>query len=233
MNFHCLQHVSFEGLGFIETWIRQNHHSISFTRFYLGDSLPVQDSLDALIILGGYMSTHDEQDHPWLKGEKEFIAESYRKGKKIMGICLGSQIIAEVLGARVYPNPEKEIGFMPLILTAEARKNKLFRKFKEEWTSFHWHGETFTLPRGSVRLAYSEACENQAYWIPDTVLGLQFHLELTADMVKNMVREGVHELVPAPYIQAREKMIDELFYQEANKESLFSLLDEFFKNPNL
>ncbi len=219
IRFHCLQHVPFETPGNIEVWANQKGHTFSFTHFFEGAQLPAQKDFDALIIMGGPMSIHDEKDFPWLKEEKEFIKESIRQQKKILGICLGSQLIADVLGAKVYNNKENEIGFMPVKF--------LENNFEE--IVFHWHGETFDLPKDAKLLASSEACRNQAYSIGGNILALQFHLEATPEIVRDMVKHEGNELVPAAYIHFAEKILNELNYLERNKEILFGLLDEFFE----
>jgi len=227
IRFHCLQHVPFETPGNIEAWIKQSGHSISFTYFFNNVHLPALKDFDVLVIMGGPMSVHDENDYPWLKKEKEFISATIRENKKILGICLGAQLIAEALGAKVFNNKEKEIGFMPVHFIKDAVQNDLFKNFNEDETVFHWHGETFDLPRGAVLIASTQACINQAYSIGDKIIGLQFHLEVTPEIVKDMVKQEGHELVIAPYIHAAEKILSELNYLERDKTILFSLLDKF------
>src|SRR5579872_4106629 len=114
MRYHSLQHVSFETPGLLGDFIRARGDSLSATALYHGHALPVTDDFDVLIIMGGPMSIHDEEDYPWLRAEKELIAAAIREEKKVLGICLGAQLIAAVSGARVYRNPVKEIGFWPV-----------------------------------------------------------------------------------------------------------------------
>jgi GMP synthase-like glutamine amidotransferase len=227
MHFHCLQHVPFETPGIIETWISQKRHSISFTPLYNNSLLPLLNDIDALIIMGGPMSVHDETIFPWLKKEKEFIASAIKQGKKIAGICLGAQLIADVLGAKVYNNPEKEIGFMPIHITAAARN--LLAHLPNQETVFHWHGETFDLPDGAIRLAYTPVCTNQAYLIGNDILGLQFHLEVTPGIIKDMIEHEGHELVDAPFIHSKEKIMQDLHHLDSNKKLLFQLFNAFFR----
>jgi GMP synthase-like glutamine amidotransferase len=228
MRFHCLQHVPFESPGNIETWIRQKGQSISFTHLYDDATFPSVNDFDALIIMGGPMSIHDEKEFDWLKKEKEFIANAIQAQKKILGICLGAQLIADVLGAKVYQNKEKEIGFMPVHFTEKALANPLFQGFHMEETVFHWHGETFDLPKGAVHLAYTHACAHQAFQINQHIIGFQFHLEVTNELLKAMVKEGRHELAKEPFIQSESEIVKGLKSIERNKESLFGFLDRFF-----
>ena len=129
MRFHCLQHVPFETPGNIEAWAKQKGYSFSFTHFFNDDQLPEQNDFDALIIMGGPMSVHDENDFGWLKKEKQFIAAAIRQQKKILGICLGAQLIADALGAMVYNNKEKEIGFMPVHFYRNCAEAYFARRF--------------------------------------------------------------------------------------------------------
>ncbi len=228
MRFHCLQHVPFETPGIIETWIGERQYSLSFTQLYNDDPLPALHDVDALIIMGGPMSVHDENDFPWLVKEKACIAAAIQQQKKIAGICLGAQLIAGVMGAKVYGNPQKEIGFMPVHFTEAAAESSLFAGMPSHETVFHWHGETFDLPDGAIHLAYTEACANQAYLIGNHILGLQFHLEVTPPIVRDMIIHEGHELVPAPYIHSAEKIFQDLHYLDSNKKVLFQLFDNFF-----
>src|SRR6202000_331686 len=120
-RFHCLQHVSFETAGLVGDFVRERGHTLGTTALFQDEPLPATTDFDALIIMGGPMSVHDEEAFPWLQAEKMLIAEAIKEGKKVLGICLGAQLIAQVLGARVYPNREKEIGFWPGSLTGGAR----------------------------------------------------------------------------------------------------------------
>jgi len=228
IRFHCLQHVAFETPGNIEVWAKQKGHSFSFTHFYNNDSPPSTDKFDALIIMGGSMSIHDEHQFPWLKMEKKFIKDAIDQNKKIIGVCLGSQFIADALGAKVFKNKQTEIGFMPVTFTEAAFEKSLFDVFDKVETVFHWHGETFDLPVGSIHLAETEACRNQAYLAGNNILAFQFHLEVTPEIVKDMVKLEGHELIPGNYIHSAEKILNELHYLERNKTILFVLLDRFF-----
>ncbi len=107
MHIHSLQHVPFEGLGSIEAWVQRNTHTLTSTRTYLGEAFPAADGFDLLIVMGGPMSVHDEKQHPWLLAEKRCIEQAIERGRKVLGICLGAQLIASVLGASVYANKEK------------------------------------------------------------------------------------------------------------------------------
>ena len=179
IRIHWFQHVPFEGLGCIEQWATEKGHALSVTRFHRDEPLPRIGEIDWLVVMGGPMNIYEESEYPWLAREKQFIGQAIRSGKVVLGICLGAQLIAGFLGARVTPNAHKEIGWFPLELTPEAVASPLFDFLPHRLTAFHWHGDTFALPRGALRIARSEACENQAFLYDGRVVGLQFHLEFT------------------------------------------------------
>ena len=208
MHAHYLQHVSFEGLGSIETWLLEAGYEISCTRLYQGDSLPSADRFDLLIVMGGPMSVNDEFDYPWLAEEKRFIRNAIDRGCPVLGICLGAQLIASALGARVYANPLKEIGWHPIQrVEPDEHAGVRFPPFLEV---FHWHGETFDLPAGAVHLARSKGCENQAYAYRNNVVGLQFHLETTPESARKLVIHCRDELIPDRYVQDEEAILENM-----------------------
>jgi GMP synthase-like glutamine amidotransferase len=174
--------------------------------------------------MGGPMGVYDDDKYHWLEDEKNFIKESIDAGKTVIGICLGSQLIAEVLGAKVYPNKQKEIGWMPIHKTEGGQSAPILSSVDDEFTVFHWHGDTFDLPEGSTRLFSSQVCMNQAFLYKDKVLGLQFHFEVTPESVKEMVANGIDELVENNTIQSAQAIINEQSYFEKNNERLFEIL---------
>lgn len=207
MNIHYFQHVPFEGPASIAAWAAARGHQLTATRFYADDPMPRLDQIDWLVIMGGPMSVHDEAQHPWLIPEKRFVEETIKTGKVVLGICLGAQLVAHVLGARVYRNVHKEIGWFPIHKTKEAKASNLFKEFPAELEVFHWHGETFDLPAGAMNVARSAACENQAFIYGERVIGLQFHLETTRESASQLIENGRDELVAAPFIQTPENML--------------------------
>ncbi|CAM2963224.1 type 1 glutamine amidotransferase [Rariglobus hedericola] len=203
MKIHWFQHVPFEGLGAIEGWLTARGHTLTCTRFYAGESAPATvDGFDWLIVMGGPMNIYQYRDHPWLRAEKRVIRDAVAAGKRVLGICLGAQLIADALGGKVYQNAQKEIGWFPVMAVPEGNLSPF--AFPETTPVLHWHGDTFSLPPGGVWLARSEGCENQAFAIGTRVLGLQFHLEMTPVEVARIVVECADELVPARYIQSAE-----------------------------
>jgi GMP synthase-like glutamine amidotransferase len=198
MNAHFLQHVPFEGLGSVESWLDRRGAVLTSTRFFLNENLPSIRGLDLVIAGPGPMSVNDEGTLPWLKAEKAFLREAMARGIPVLGICLGAQLIASSLGARVYPNRLKEIGWFPI--QAEKVPDHCFR-FPAECNVFHWHGETFDLPKDAVRLVRSPACDNQGFQIGRNVIGLQFHLETTPQSAATLIEHSRHEMMPGPYVQ--------------------------------
>ena len=198
MKVHVLQHVAFEGLGSIEDWLHARDAAVDYTRFHVSPALPAVDGVDLVIAMGGPMSVNDEAALPWLREEKRFIRAAIERGLPVLGICLGAQLIANALGARVHPGPHKEIGWYDIAGTP-AGEGCL--RFPERCEVFHWHGETFELPPGALRLARSAACENQAFQVGRNVIGLQFHLETTPASAESIIANCRDELIEAPYVQ--------------------------------
>jgi GMP synthase-like glutamine amidotransferase len=207
MRAHYLQHVPFEGPGSIGPLLESAGHRVTVTKFYESTSLPHQDQLDLLIVMGGPMSVNDEERFPWLRLEKQFIKHSIKSGKAVLGICLGAQLIASALGESVYPNRRKEIGWFP-VQGIPSEDNHIFR-FPPLIEVFHWHGETFDLPEGAVLLARSEGCENQAFQVGQKVIGLQFHLETTPESARAMVRNCRPEIWPSKFVQREAVILDQ------------------------
>lgn len=210
MRAHYFQHVPFEGLGSIESWLVSNGYELTGTRFYESADLPQPGAIDFLVIMGGPMSVNEEGAHPWLALEKQFVRDVMALGKPVLGVCLGAQIIAGAMGANVFPNSVKEIGWIPIHATP-GTGDLAFRfpafRFPSSEIVFHWHGETFDLPKGAIRLARSEACENQAFQLGRRVIGLQFHLETTPELANGIVTNCRNELVPSTFVQKEDEIL--------------------------
>jgi GMP synthase-like glutamine amidotransferase len=205
MRAHYLQHVPFEGLGSIEPWLRAAGYEVTGTQFFQSSVLPDPRDLDLLVIMGGPMSVNEEEDFPWLGPEKRFIRDVIESGKPVLGICLGAQLIANAMGADVYPNRVKEIGWFPVERVSPIDDSSF--RFPLSAEVFHWHGETFDLPPGATRIARSEGCENQAFQIGVSVIGLQFHLETTSESAQAIVSNCRAELNPSQYIQGEMEIL--------------------------
>ena len=204
-------------------WLESRNAEVTYTRFYESPELPNVTGLDLVLIMGGPMNVPDETAHPWLVAEKTFVREAIDQGLAVLGVCLGAQIIADVMGARIFPNEYKEVGWFPV--EAVSGGEGVFA-FPEEMMAFHWHGDTFDLPERAVRLAKSEGCDNQAFQVGGNVIGLQFHLEITTKAPELMIGNCPGDLAKRRYVQAAEAMRESTSaHAEAANRVLFSLLD--------
>lgn len=226
MRVHWLQHADFEDLGCIGPWLAERGYAVSGTALYAGEPLPAVEAFDVLIVMGGPMNIYEHAEHPWLVAEKALIRAAIAAGRRVLGICLGAQLIADVLGGPVTRNAETEIGWFPLRLTAEGRAHPLLAGLPDVFTGFHWHGDTYALPLGALRLADSAACAQQAFaWDGSRVLGLQFHLEVTQANAREWFR---HESVtPSAYVQAPEQILADTAAFEANNRWMRAILERY------
>lgn len=202
LRIEVFRHVPFEGLGSMEAWFSTRGHMLNHVLFHDGGSPASTEGgkgplADWIIVMGGPMGVHDEAEFPWLKEEKRALEAALKRGAAVLGVCLGAQLLAHVLGARVTRNPEKEIGWFPVESDPEASGTWLQKVFPSRFTPFHWHGDTFGIPAGAVRLGGSEACRNQGFLYGENVLGLQFHPEITADALSGLVKHCGAELSSA------------------------------------
>lgn len=229
---HFIQHVPFEGLGYIEQCLIQRNYEITCTALYESADFPAKDDIDLLIIMGGPMSVNDEADYAWLAAEKAFIKQVVEAGIPTLGICLGAQLIANTFGANIYPNTVsgvkvKEIGWLPVEGVEQADKQNF--QFPAQCNVFQWHGETFDLPQQATLLAKSAVCTNQAFQL-GSAIGLQFHLETTPESAEAIVEHCGDELmidatdqsVSGEFIQSKEKILSAT---KADYESMNHLMD--------
>jgi GMP synthase-like glutamine amidotransferase len=232
MRIHCLQHVAFESPGTILSWAGQKGHTITYTNFFEpAFLLPSLQDFDMLLIMGGYMNVDEEESFPWLKKEKQWINEAITNGKKVIGICLGAQLIASALGCKVYKGKEKEIGFFPVQFSDEAKSLAYFSHFTNPYTLFHWHGDTFDLPAGAVLVASTDVCRHQAFLIGEQVLGLQFHLEMNEETVELMMANDGNELLEGGnHIQSSVEIRGGYTFLKRNREDIFVLLNKFINS---
>jgi GMP synthase-like glutamine amidotransferase len=207
MIVQVFQHVPFEGPAGLADWFHAVGAELQTVRLYDNEAPVDLGETDWLVIMGGPMSANDEGTYAWMAGEKRFIAEAVAAGKTVLGICLGAQLIASALGARVYPNPEREIGWFPVTPTKDSARTPFAPAFPAPLEAFHWHGETFDLPAGAAPLARSAACENQAFSLGNRVLGLQFHLETTPASAETLVQNCGEDLRPGRYVQDAETIL--------------------------
>lgn len=205
MRIQTLQHVPFEDIGSMAQDFQQTGYPVNTTHWYRGDSAPSLDSFDVLIVMGGPMGVYDEAAFPWLREEKALIKAAIEAGKKVVGICLGAQLIADVCGATVSRNPHREIGWFPLIRQAP---DEPIARLLDGAEVFHWHGDTFDLPAGAVWLASSDACRHQAFRLGKSVFGFQFHLETTPTSAAALIEHCGDELDGSRYVQSPARITD-------------------------
>lgn len=191
MRVLAFRHVPFEGLGHIQSVLESRCIGVQTVDLYReGEALPDPAQADGLIFMGGPMSAND--DLPFLQREIAILREALGRGQPVLGVCLGSQLLARAAGARVHANPCKEIGWFDIQLTAAGAADPLLGELGARRSVFHWHGETFDLPAGAEWLAFSEACRHQAFRLGANAYGVQFHLEVTPQMIEDWQRQDVN-----------------------------------------
>lgn len=204
LRVHYFQHIDGQGFGSCETYLRQHKHAqLSATEFYklpqyqdiAPEQMPHAEDVDLLIIMGGDMSVNDEDQYPWLKTQKQWIRDYVKLGKPIIGICLGGQMIASALGADVKKNPTPEIGWTSLHAVADYPPHCF--TFPKEFHAMEWHSDTFEVPPNAQLLVSGETCHHQAYQIGNNIIGMQFHPEMTADVMAMYLQDqhAVAEMV--------------------------------------
>jgi GMP synthase-like glutamine amidotransferase len=225
MRVHWLQHAEHEGLGCIQPWLQTRGHTVRGTRLFDGDTPPATSDFDWLIVMGGPMNIYEHDRYPWLIAEKALIRDAFVKKKKILGICLGSQLLADVLGGRVTANRYQEIGWFDVGLTEDGAQSQWAQPFSQPFQAFHWHGDTFAIPKGSRNLLKSDACVNQAFAPGPDQLGLQFHLEVTlADAERWLAQE---QLQPDRFVQSNTEILRDPERFAMNTRLMHQVLDRF------
>jgi GMP synthase-like glutamine amidotransferase len=224
-----MQHVENEDLANIKAWLLKHGHSITRTLLYKKHAFPPVDSFDWLIIMGGPMNVDELRKYSWLKKEKTFIKNSMRAGRIVLGVCLGAQLIARVLGAKVKKSRYKEIGWHKVRLTSAGKASVLFRDFPSSFAPIHWHGDTFILPKGTKILASSKACKNQAFEYNGRVFAVQFHVEYAPVHVldffkaegkpdiKGKFEQGAKEILGRPGLFSELKALTEKLLKNIEK----------------
>ena len=177
-------------------------------RLYKGDALPILSPDDGLVVMGGPMNVDEDAKYPWLTPEKAMIAKHAAANGRVFGVCLGGQLIARALGAKVTKNARKEIGWHTVHMHPEARKSGPFEGFPETLIALQWHGDTFGIPTGAKHAASSDICAHQALYKGNRVIGLQFHFEAEEKEVRDFVRFFDDELKEGgPYVQNGQEII--------------------------
>ena len=207
MRVHVFQHVWFEDLGIIQNWAQENSFEVTRTAFYENEPVPSVDDIDWLVIMGGPMNVYEEEKYPWLKTEKFFIKEAIDAGKVVIGICLGAQLIADVLGAKVTKGKHKEIGWFP-VRFKNNKETPALKSLPSDATVFHWHQDAFEIPEGAAHIAENDACVNQAFsFNGGKVLGFQFHMEMTSEGINRIIEQCGNDMVLGKYVQKEAKIM--------------------------
>lgn len=227
MKAHCLMNIGFEGPGYVSDWIDQHGFSMQVWKLFENPTMPEVEDVDLLLVMGGPMNIYEENEYPYLAEEKQLIHTCILEHKFVLGICLGAQLIAHVLGEKVFKNREKEIGWFPMHPHGKRDDHKLRPVFPETFIPFHWHGETFGLPAGAKLLGSSAVCRNQGFLYGDHVLALQFHLEITPQMVDDLLQHAADDLTQGEYVQSVRAIREGLENGPENRAILFNLLDRF------
>ncbi|MCF8368058.1 MAG: type 1 glutamine amidotransferase [Bacteroidales bacterium] len=229
MKFTIFHHVSYESPGFILDWIKSRGYTWQGVKFYEKTELPSLHEVENLIVMGGPMNIYDVEEYSWLGDERDFIKNVIGQGKKVLGVCLGAQFIADALGAKVYKNEHTEIGWFNVKLDKEKLPRQFEGVFPENFTTFHWHGDTFDVPVGATSFIHSEATLNQAF-VLNNAAALQFHMEMTAIGVKALVEQNQtlfeQEL---PFVQKPGQILNMNEKHQINRTILFRFLDKFFE----
>ena len=231
MKLRCIQHVPFEPPGNIISWAKEKRHVLEMVKVY-DAPIPTDDDFDALILLGGPMSVHDVDENPWLINEFDLVRRTIDNSKPVLGICLGGQIIAKVLGAEVKGMGYREIGFYTVCLADGAISgSKAFSGLPRCFLAFHWHGEEFSLPERAKLLAETDACKVQGFEFQENVLALQFHLETNSGNLFALIANSREDLLEGgKYVQRLEYMhdtLDRFAYQ--SYQTMSAVLDNWLR----
>jgi GMP synthase (glutamine-hydrolysing) len=190
-----LQHHPVETLGTIAEALASAALAWQYVRPFTGQPVPSDmKGAGGLVVMGGPMGVYEQDRYPFLREEMRLIEAAVKERKPVLGVCLGSQLLAAALGAKVAKSPGKEIGWRPVRLGAAARDDRLFRGVPQSFVALHWHGDVFELPSGAVALASSDKTDCQAFQYGDKAYGLLFHIETTPEIVAGMVRAFAAEL---------------------------------------
>jgi GMP synthase (glutamine-hydrolysing) len=190
-----LQHIHCETPGIISGCLQSANIDMRFVRTFERNPIPSNlDTQAGLIVMGGPMSVYDHDQFPFLLEEQRLIEEALKDDKPVLGVCLGSQLLAATLGAEVKSGAQKEIGWHPVTLTEDAATDALWKELPARFTAYHWHGDVYDLPQGAVSLASSELTPCQGFRYGANAYGFLFHMEVTEKIIKNMVKEFSGEL---------------------------------------
>lgn len=207
MRVHCIIHADFETPGYYETWAQKNGLDCTITHIAKNEPLPSVDDFDILLCMGGPQSPLQIEQYPYLSDEIALIKQAVAQDKKVLGVCLGAQLIAESYGAKTEKSPHKEVGVFPLSLTEEGKADPFIQHFPEQFHSAHWHNDMPGIPPQAKILAHSEGCPRQIVCFSPKVYGFQCHLELSQERISWLIAHCPGDLSPARYVQEPEAIL--------------------------
>lgn len=224
MRIHVIQHAEFEGPAYINEWACDNKSTLTFTKIFKNRKLPSMEEFDLLLIMGGSMSANDIDKYDWLSYELNFIKDVIEEGKPILGICLGAQLIARSLGSKVYQSKSPEIGWFPILFEKKDLPTEFKKCIPDYMTTFHWHGETFDIPKNSKGFAHSADTPNQGFIYSDRVIALQFHTEVSEESVQEFINNLGSDIHESRYIQPEQKIIEGMSHIPENNRVVANIL---------
>jgi len=226
-----IKHLEIEGPGLIGYYMDQKRIPYQILCLDSDVRLPKPDGFSHIVILGGPMNVNEEDRYPFLKGEDLFIKEAIQRGKSILGICLGAQLMAKALGAKVFKAPVKEVGWYDVSLTRIGSRDPLFSDLPKTLPVFQWHEDTFEIPKAGKLIATSSPISHQAFRYGDNAYGLQFHLEVTEKMIKEWMEtyeEENKDAQASPFSKAEILTETEIKIETYTRRGI-SFLTNFFR----
>jgi GMP synthase (glutamine-hydrolysing) len=224
-------HAAFEKPGSIETWAKKLGHLTQEVSPYKGEKLPDIKDFDFLVVMGGPQSPLEIDKAPYLADEIELIKQAVKEKKRILGFCLGAQLIGEALGAKTERSPNRELGAYPIKLLDASKYDPIFQRFPETFDVMHWHSDMPGIPDGGVLLAKSDGCPRQVFRVGDRIYGFQCHLELTQKLVKEMIEHCPDDLKAGTYIMTERELM-QIDYSQINLK-MENVLDYLANLPEL
>lgn len=234
MKILFITHADFEKPGCIETWAKNKKYQTIEICPYKGESLiGYDDDFDLLVVMGGPQSPLATDKYPYLINEIEFIKKAIINRKRVIGICLGAQLIAEALGAKTERSPNREIGMYPIELLPDAQLDPVFMLFPNKFDVMHWHNDMPGLTKDMVLLAKSDGCPRQAYRYGDRIYGFQCHFEMTPELIKGMIKNCSEDLINGAYIRTKEELLQsDCKPMNRNMEFILNHLEQLSEAPN-